>query len=341
MHQCASPVQLSKRAIRRTGKCAPTKPNKALGPCEDCTLSIGNPGNAGTGTKYQVENIYSGGTRTPLVERLSYNSRLLADTDAVTHSPLGRGWKGHYDHQLLRALDWGCDPATAERAVARLRSAGLRKRLCGGRRYRRSPRAAGGRKRQYHRLEVHRGGRRFDRALFGRRQAALNRGPRGLDGYADLQRHLHAGQRGASTPGYLIFASDQWGRSLSYVYNAQGGLTRITDPAGGTYDFERDANGNLASITFPDTMVRQFLYNEAAHTAGTALPYSLTGIIDENGARFATYKYDPQGRAVSTEHAGGANKSTLAYTSPFVSTTVTDALNVSRTYGLANFALGW
>ena len=117
--------------------------------------------------------------------------------------------------------------------------------------------------------------------------------------------------------------------------NAQGGLARITDPAGGTYDFVRDANGNLASITFPDMRVRQFLYNEPAHTAGTALPYSLTGIIDENGVRFATYEYDSQGRAVSTEHAGGANKATLAYTSAFVTTTVTDALNVSRIYGLA------
>ena len=49
-----------------TGQCGPTKPNKALGPaCQP--LSIGNPCNAGTGTKYQVEDIYSGGTKTPLV----------------------------------------------------------------------------------------------------------------------------------------------------------------------------------------------------------------------------------------------------------------------------------
>ena len=37
----------------------------------------------------------------------------------------------------------------------------------------------------------------------------------------------------------------------------------------------------------------------------------LLSITDENGNRFATYSYDIQGRAVSTEHAGGAGRVSL------------------------------
>ena len=37
-----------------TGKCAPIKLNKALGPACERQLSIGNPCNAGTGTKHQI-----------------------------------------------------------------------------------------------------------------------------------------------------------------------------------------------------------------------------------------------------------------------------------------------
>ena len=57
----------------------------------------------------------------------------------------------------------------------------------------------------------------------------------------------------------------------------------------------------------------------------------LIGIIDENNNRFAVYGYDAQGRAISTEHAGGAQQATLAYNTDG-STTVTDALGTVRTY---------
>ena len=321
-----------------TGACGLTKKNKALGPpCQiagAAPLSIGNPCNAGTGTKYHAENIYSGGAKTLLVERLSYNSRLLADTVAVAHSPMGSGWTGYYHRQLLvlstgvvvlrrhtgQWLDF-VPPASGNVYVADADVADRLERLTD--------------------LGGNTIGWKYTVAADDSTEL-----------YSSTGRLLSIADRAGSTTtltysdgstpasvapqaGYLIVATDQWGRSLSYIYNAQGALTRITDPAGGTYDFTHDANGNLTSITFPDTRVRQFLYNEAAHTGGTALPHSLTGIIDENGVRFATYKYDSEGRVVSTEHAGGANKSTLAYTSAFAITTVTDALNVSRSYGLA------
>ncbi|MBF0474981.1 MAG: RHS repeat protein [Deltaproteobacteria bacterium] len=56
----------------------------------------------------------------------------------------------------------------------------------------------------------------------------------------------------------------------------------------------------------------------------TSLPNALTGITDENGNRFATYAYDAQGRAISTQHADGAELTTVTYNTDG-STGVTDA----------------
>jgi uncharacterized protein RhaS with RHS repeats len=50
--------------------------------------------------------------------------------------------------------------------------------------------------------------------------------------------------------------------------------------------------------------------------AGFPGPNVLTGILDENGTRQATYQYDPQVRAVSSERAGGADRSTFGERSP-------------------------
>ena len=132
--------------------------------------------------------------------------------------------------------------------------------------------------------------------------------------------------------GLLLRASDNFGRALVFGYDASSHVVTLTDPAGGAYRFAYDANNNLASIVFPDGNLRGFLYNEPANmAAGASFPDALTGIIDENGSRFATFKYDTQERAVSTEHAGGAQRYTLSYGTG--STTVTDALGTSRVYG--------
>jgi YD repeat-containing protein len=131
--------------------------------------------------------------------------------------------------------------------------------------------------------------------------------------------------------GQLIRAIDNFGRSLAFGYDSAVHVARITDPAGATYRVS-SAGLSLVSITFPDATVRNFVYDETANTGGAHLQHALTGIIDENGARFATFQYDAQARAVSTEHAGGAQRYTLSY-GAVGSTTVTDPLGTARTYG--------
>src|SRR5690606_13275096 len=57
------------------------------------------------------------------------------------------------------------------------------------------------------------------------------------------------------------------------------------------------------------TTQRQFHYEDSRNNA------LLTGITDERGVRYATWSYDDKGRAISSEHADGAERVTVTYNS--------------------------
>ena len=65
------------------------------------------------------------------------------------------------------------------------------------------------------------------------------------------------------------------------------------------------------------------------HYEDSAFPQNLTGVSREDGVRFSTFAYDSTGRATLTEHAGGANRHTFAYSS--TNTVVTDPLATTET----------
>jgi RHS repeat-associated protein len=102
---------------------------------------------------------------------------------------------------------------------------------------------------------------------------------------------------------------DSFGRQLTFGYDASNRITQMTDSNGSIYIYGYDTAGNLASVKYPDGKTRTYVYNEQSNTANTSLPNALTGIIDENGNRFATWKYDTQGRAISSEHDVWASNS--------------------------------
>ncbi len=87
--------------------------------------------------------------------------------------------------------------------------------------------------------------------------------------------------------------------------------------------------GKLTSVQYPNSATRTYIYNESANTSGANLPYALTGITDENGDRFATYKYATTGKPISSEHAGGNEKYLFTYNSG--STTYVDPLGTTYT----------
>ncbi|MCM5681572.1 hypothetical protein M8A51_18765 [Schlegelella sp. S2-27] len=117
----------------------------------------------------------------------------------------------------------------------------------------------------------------------------------------------------APASGLLLSIQDQHGRTIRFIYEKPSEpslairIKQLIDPAQQTIEFAYDSHGNLQRITWPDQTQRQFLYENAAH------PWALTGILDENTARTVTYGYDTEGRAISTEAAGGVDKFSVAW----------------------------
>ncbi|MFC4763901.1 DUF6531 domain-containing protein [Dyella koreensis] len=123
--------------------------------------------------------------------------------------------------------------------------------------------------------------------------------------------------------------TDSGGRTLQYVTSwyrgpleslTTGGMTITYTTAGATYLITK------AVKSWGDhTTTRSYVYEDANNLD------LLTGIIDERGVRFATWHYDSQGRAISSEHANGAEKVSLAYQDDG-SVVVTNALGHNVTY---------
>jgi len=153
---------------------------------------------------------------------------------------------------------------------------------------------------------------------------------------------IHGCASGATCPvGAPTAISDPSGRSVGLVYDSFGRLAQVTDAAGGTYKFAYSDNtlsANLTSLTYPDLSMRSYVYAETSNTSGANLPNALTGIIDENATRFATFTYDTSGHAISTQRAGGVALYSVAYQpdvngNPSVAN-VTSPLGAVRGYGL-------
>jgi RHS repeat-associated protein len=120
----------------------------------------------------------------------------------------------------------------------------------------------------------------------------------------------------AGSPSRLSTVVDAFGKTLTFSYDSQGRVSSVLNPAGGVITYSYDSSGNLAQVIYPDSTSRQYVYNEQTLTASTQLPNHLTGIVDENSSRYANYGYNAQGTAVLTEHAGGADRVSISYTTP-------------------------
>jgi YD repeat-containing protein len=139
--------------------------------------------------------------------------------------------------------------------------------------------------------------------------------------------------------GRLLRVQDSQGQTFTFGHDASSRIVKVTNSAAQSVRHGYDAANQLTTVTYPDSTVRTYHYNEATHTGGANLPGALTGITDENGARFATYQYNSDGRAIGESLAGGADAATLAYTQNInrnvTQTMVTDALGTARTYSFA------
>ena len=131
----------------------------------------------------------------------------------------------------------------------------------------------------------------------------------------------------------LVSVTDSYNRSLTLAYQ-NGLLQTVTTPDGLILTYGYSSSGvtpgvldRLASVAYSTTpqTSQSYLYENSA------LPFALTGIIDEDGNRYATWTYDSSGRGLTSQHAGGADLTTVVYNDPTAAATVTNALGPAVT----------
>ncbi|MBX8473475.1 DUF6531 domain-containing protein [Pseudomonas capsici] len=131
----------------------------------------------------------------------------------------------------------------------------------------------------------------------------------------------------------LTYANDQVtvtsdsGQSLTFTEDTQHQPLSLVAP-GLQINYSYDNNKHLVQLNRTrgsQTEQRQFHYEDSRNTG------LLTGITDERGVRFATWSYDDQGRAVSSQHSGGAGLTQVAYNTDG-SRTVTNELGKTTIY---------
>ena len=111
--------------------------------------------------------------------------------------------------------------------------------------------------------------------------------------------------------GQLESVTDSFGRPLKFTYYSNGLIQTVTTPTGspaGTITYGYDTNNNLTSVQYPDGSTVQYKYEDSN------LPNALTGIVDEDGNRYATWSYDDSsGRATTSQRAGGVDSLSIVY----------------------------
>jgi len=95
---------------------------------------------------------------------------------------------------------------------------------------------------------------------------------------------------------------NQYRHMLQLNYE-NGLLTRLRGPDLSDYHYEYDDNKNLIVVIFPDLTPNDNTDNprKIYHYENSDFPNHLTGITDENGDRYATFEYDENGKAVTSE----------------------------------------
>jgi YD repeat-containing protein len=127
-----------------------------------------------------------------------------------------------------------------------------------------------------------------------------------------------------SVSGLLSKVQDSTGHKLTFTYIGNL-LTGVATDDNQTTAYTYNSTGLITDVKRADNTHRLYHYEDSR------FPTYLTGITDERGVRYATWAYDSQGRAISSEHAGGAEKTLLAFNTDG-STTVTNPLNKQTIY---------
>ncbi len=126
----------------------------------------------------------------------------------------------------------------------------------------------------------------------------------------------------------LSSVGDSFNRTLGFTYG-NGKLQTIATPDDTTITFGYDSSSTVltsAAYSTQPVATRAYLYENPS------FPTALTAIIDENGDRYTSFTYDAKGRALTSQHAGGVDLTTVIYNDTDGSRTVIDALGQREIY---------
>lgn len=275
-----------------TGAClSPNGPPNHGPDCSPPSLSAGNPINIATGNKYQSETDYAGPAIAPL---LRFTRHYNSSNGLWTHNLSARLTLQSHMVTLHREDGRTLDFIRLyDRITSQADNLGRLEKIDGGWRYD-EPSGL--------RLDFDEAGVLVELVQASEKLRLAREG-----GQVRVSHNRY--------PGTFSFAEDDRQQplrltapGLAVLYNYEGGhLIRVA----------RDAAGQASE--------QRYHYEDPRN------PRLLTGITDNRGVRFATWRYDEKGRAVSSEHANGAEKVSLAYNFDG-STTVTNEYGKQATY---------
>lgn len=123
----------------------------------------------------------------------------------------------------------------------------------------------------------------------------------------------------------LVRVTDDAGRSLRFEYDpVTTQMVRMIDPLDRVYTYEYSEYGSLVKVSYPGNLSREYHYEMPGRGS------LLTGITDERGVRYVTWRYDYQNRAIESTYADGANRYTFSFGDK--RTVVTDPYGASSTF---------
>jgi RHS repeat-associated protein len=334
--------------------------------CKHCGLGLGNPVDVTTGEKVQEEIDWSSGGDHPLVFRRLYNS--FSDSIiAPNYSRLGPKWRSNFDGAATYVLSAGVTSPNAAAINDRVHMM-----LPDGNEY--SFVMSGGVWRLTVPLPAPNvGDYLFWNQFRTDVDVTLTTTPTQVDARMPDGTHYIFDNQGllqtiTFVDGYsqsLTYVgtvntkvTDSLGRKLYFQYDTAsdraGYLTNMITNDGKKFSYnytKRSISPSLAqvflpgywalgTVTYPDLTPATDTDNPKrvyGYWDNYAFPFALTSITDERGIAFATWTYDVQGRAITSEHAGGQEHFNFAYDDINNKVTVTNPLGRSTTYTLQNY----
>ncbi|NID15937.1 RHS repeat-associated core domain-containing protein [Luteibacter yeojuensis] len=112
----------------------------------------------------------------------------------------------------------------------------------------------------------------------------------------------------------LVRVSDRQGRELRLGYDRLGRVETVDTPDGRlNYSYSGDLleglDADLVKVGYPDGHAVAYLYDEPG--LGGTPNHKLTGIVGQDGKRFATFRYDAYHRAVGSAHGEDTERTDL------------------------------